>query len=215
MIPDRLANRRLTSTDVGALMREARRRSGLSRSDLARVGGTSRGAIDQIEKGARVPRVDTLLRLLDIGALELRLHGGLPNPGDLGQRSTLANFCVGLDTADDRWMWRTLTGDFVANEFVPASAPERQRMLEAEPTLYAHSGWSCFVAALADHLAQQAGIDSPAWTNTEERDSLGAFWWPVHGTLAATRASAMATSPGSFKCRKILVDRIDLPVVKP
>ena len=66
---------------TSALLREARRRAGLSQRDLAARAGIAQPAVARIESGAVVPRVDTLDRLLAACGLEVstspRLGAGL------------------------------------------------------------------------------------------------------------------------------------------
>jgi transcriptional regulator with XRE-family HTH domain len=56
--------------DAAVLLREARRRSGLSRRQLAREGGTSASTLSAYESGASVPSVATLERLLRAAGFE-------------------------------------------------------------------------------------------------------------------------------------------------
>ena len=50
--------------DAAAVLRAARHRSGLSQRALAARAGTSHATLSAYESGAKVPRVDTLLRVL-------------------------------------------------------------------------------------------------------------------------------------------------------
>ncbi|HEX7298398.1 MAG TPA: helix-turn-helix transcriptional regulator [Solirubrobacteraceae bacterium] len=50
--------------DAAQLVREARRRQGISQAELARRAGTSQHAVSLIERGLRRPSLDTLERLL-------------------------------------------------------------------------------------------------------------------------------------------------------
>ena len=50
--------------DIGALVRDARRRAGLSQSELAAKAGTTQSAVSRWERGHDVPRADTLVELL-------------------------------------------------------------------------------------------------------------------------------------------------------
>ena len=52
------------------LLQEARRRSGLSRRNLAQRGGTSASTLSAYESGASVPSVSTLERLLRAAGFE-------------------------------------------------------------------------------------------------------------------------------------------------
>jgi transcriptional regulator with XRE-family HTH domain len=56
--------------DAAVLLREARRRSGLSRRKLARCGGTSPSTLSAYESGVSVPSVATLDRLLRAAGFE-------------------------------------------------------------------------------------------------------------------------------------------------
>lgn len=200
---------------VAAVLREARERSGHSRSALARAAGTSRAALDQMEKEERMPRVDTFLRVLDAtGATAVVEFGGAgrlqSDPTTPG--CSLASFCQDLEQTDDAWKWRTLISDFVANEFVPASSRARALAIANEPPSLGSARWDTFAAALGEHLAFHADIHVPTWVS-HKRLGLDEFWWPVHGELRAMRGAGLAYSPASFKRRRILVDGRELPLV--
>ena len=51
----------------------ARRGAGLSQRELARRSGVPQPTIARVERGQQVPRVDTLVRILDACGFELRL----------------------------------------------------------------------------------------------------------------------------------------------
>ncbi|MGI8607963.1 MAG: helix-turn-helix domain-containing protein [Candidatus Dormibacteria bacterium] len=57
---------------ASSLLVEARRRSALSRRELARRAGTSPSALIEYEKGSRQPSVAALLRILGAAGFELR-----------------------------------------------------------------------------------------------------------------------------------------------
>lgn len=61
--------------DTAALVREARRRQGISQAQLALRAGTRQHAVSLIERGLRQPSLDTLERLLLVTGHEL--NGGL------------------------------------------------------------------------------------------------------------------------------------------
>ena len=56
------------------LLQEARRRSGLSRRQLAQRGGTSPSTLSAYESGASVPSVSTLARLLRAAGFEVEAN---------------------------------------------------------------------------------------------------------------------------------------------
>ena len=61
--------------DAAALVREARRRQGISQAQLALRAGTTQHAVSLIERGLRQPSLETLQRLLLVTGH--RLGGGL------------------------------------------------------------------------------------------------------------------------------------------
>lgn len=112
-------------------------------------------------------------------------------------------------------MWRSLTGDFLANVFVPATASERTDLIARPPRLTGSDRFDSFVAAIAEFGAVRGDIAVPSWVTEDRRMGGPPMWWPVHGSLRSTRASAMAHSPAPFLRRCILVDGRDLPRIDP
>lgn len=62
-----------------ALLREARRRAGLTQGELARRAGVPQSTIGRIEAGARVPSTVLLERLVRAAGLEIRAGLGEPD----------------------------------------------------------------------------------------------------------------------------------------
>ena len=77
--------------DVASTLREARARSGLGLRALARRAATSHATLRAYEHGAKVPRVDTLDRLLRAAGFELAgdLGAGVPDGGSAARASEL------------------------------------------------------------------------------------------------------------------------------
>ena len=75
---------------AGALLREARRRAGLSQVELARRAGVTQSVVSAYESGGRQPSLPTLARLVNSSGFELDI--GLSDPrlnrltGPLGER---------------------------------------------------------------------------------------------------------------------------------
>lgn len=63
-----------TRWPVWALIREARRRAGLSQAELAARVGTSQPAIARYERARSMPDISTLHRIVQACGLELRLE---------------------------------------------------------------------------------------------------------------------------------------------
>ena len=65
---------------ITQLVREARRRAGLSQAELARRAGVPQSAVGWIESGARVPSTELVERLIRAAGFELRVGLGEPDP---------------------------------------------------------------------------------------------------------------------------------------
>ena len=68
----------LEMATAGALLRQARKRAGLSQVDLAARAGVTQSVISAYEPGQRQPSIPALARLVDAAGLELTL--GLQRP---------------------------------------------------------------------------------------------------------------------------------------
>jgi transcriptional regulator with XRE-family HTH domain len=77
----------------GRLLRELRRRHGLTQAQLAARARTSQAAISRIERGLVSPSVATLAELLDLMGEELVLH---TEPIDYGHDRTLTQQMLGF-----------------------------------------------------------------------------------------------------------------------
>lgn len=62
------------------LIREARRRAGLTQAELARRAGVPQSTVGRIESGARVPSTALAERLIRTAGFELRVGLGEPDP---------------------------------------------------------------------------------------------------------------------------------------
>lgn len=62
------------STWAGDLIKLARRDGGLSQRELARLAGTSQGAIAAYESGRRSPTLETLARIVRAAGQDLRIQ---------------------------------------------------------------------------------------------------------------------------------------------
>jgi transcriptional regulator with XRE-family HTH domain len=62
------------------LVREARRRAGLTQAELAQRAGVPQSTVGRIESGARVPSTALVERLVRAAGFELRVGLGEPDP---------------------------------------------------------------------------------------------------------------------------------------
>jgi len=82
---------------AGELLREARRRHGLTQAQLAARARTSQAAISRIERGLVSPSVETLRSLLDLMGEELVLDA---RPIDYGHDVTLLQQNLGRTVSE-------------------------------------------------------------------------------------------------------------------
>ena len=59
---------------ANTLIREARRRAGLVQAELALRAGTSQPAVARLERGASIPNLETLQRLVGAAGFDLRIE---------------------------------------------------------------------------------------------------------------------------------------------
>jgi transcriptional regulator with XRE-family HTH domain len=99
--------------DAGALVRDARKRHGVTQETLARRAGTTQRQISRIERGEISPSVSTLTRLLAALGERLELRA-VPVPSDALRDAELRrDFAELTDTqrvAESIALSRTLTG---------------------------------------------------------------------------------------------------------
>ena len=68
---------------VRSLVREARRRGGLTQAELGRRAGVPQSTVARIESGARIPSTDLVERLVRSAGFEIRCHLGEPGTRSL------------------------------------------------------------------------------------------------------------------------------------
>jgi transcriptional regulator with XRE-family HTH domain len=66
---------------ISDLVREARRRAGLSQSQLAERAGVPKSTVGRIESGARTPSAEMVERLVRAAGLEVSISLSEPDPG--------------------------------------------------------------------------------------------------------------------------------------
>lgn len=66
---------------LNGLVREARKRAGLTQAELGRRAGVPQSTVGRIESGARVPSTALIEALIRAAGFELRVGLGEPDPG--------------------------------------------------------------------------------------------------------------------------------------
>jgi transcriptional regulator with XRE-family HTH domain len=66
---------------IANIVREARRRSGLTQAELAKRAGVAKSTVGRIESGARVPSADTVERLVEAAGWTVSVSLSEADPG--------------------------------------------------------------------------------------------------------------------------------------
>ena len=66
---------------ISNVVREARRRAGLSQAELAQRAGVPKSTVGRIESGARMPSTEMVERLVRAAGLEVSVSLSEPDPG--------------------------------------------------------------------------------------------------------------------------------------
>jgi transcriptional regulator with XRE-family HTH domain len=180
-------------TSPAAWIRAERARLGLSTRDLARLAGVSYPTISRIENGHEEPRWSTLEKIFEVLG-----HPPAPSPSarkqirlaDLSDAWTLD--AMGTEHPD----WVRLRG--LADQLTLRPALVAQAILP-EPSRSKSALMDTLLAAMAEKLADDAGIARPRWTR--KRLPLPKPW------SAATRPSKRAEGaiPAQFLARGLLI----------
>lgn len=79
------------SSHGGNLIREARRRAGLTQTELASRAGTAQPAVARWESGTTAVSLDDVIRLVRLCGLDLEMHIVARDDSDLAQAARLAH----------------------------------------------------------------------------------------------------------------------------
>lgn len=66
---------------IASIVREARRRAGLTQAALAERAGVPKSTVGRIESGARTPSAELVERLVRAAGLEVTISLSVPDPG--------------------------------------------------------------------------------------------------------------------------------------
>lgn len=96
-------------TVAGQLIREARKRAGLTQAELARRAGTTQSVIARLERGVTSPSLERVSHLVEAAGLELRVGIGEAETQDWA--AVARNLTL---SAEQRWEKAVASARFVA-----------------------------------------------------------------------------------------------------
>jgi transcriptional regulator with XRE-family HTH domain len=186
----------LLAVSGAALLREARVHAGLSRRALAAKAHVPTSTVSRIEDQQSDPTLTMLERLLAAAGSRLLIEAHRRD-----DHPTLAELSTAVDRTARRLKvdWTRLRGfaDWAADH--PAGIADAI----ADPPARTGTPLDAILAAFAEELADQHGIDRPRWTRT-----VGALREPWSAPATPRmRAAAEASTPDPFRRRNVILAR--------
>ena len=179
--------------NLGEMIRQERRDAGLSTRELARLAGLSYPTISRIENGHEQPRWDTLDKLaaaLGKSVSPVFVQRLVPKLGDLADKWSWdrdghaePDWTSWRGFADELSLHPEFVGVAIAGPILPSGSPLIDNLL----------------AAMAEKLADSAGIGRPDWTRRVAPLRVG---WTAPGT-PRMQAKHAANTPEQFSARNI------------
>lgn len=181
------------SVSAATLLREARTDAGLSRRALAAKAGVPTSTVSRIEDEQTEPSYSTLDRLIEAAGRCLVSEARQDHP-------TLAKLATAVESNRRLKIdWTRIRGfvDWVEQH------PEQLEEAIADPPASSIRLQNVILAALAEQLADEHGIERPRWTSAFGR--LDEPWSPPATTHIRERYEQDASEP--FRRRNLLLPR--------
>lgn len=148
---------------AAALLRAARRSSGLGQAELARRSATSQPDVSLVERGKRVPTVDTLERLLaGTGHRLVAVASVYPTAVEAGDGITAALALGRVDTAFRAFL------DF-SDGLAASGSVLRVVLASAAPNSTGSPVWDVALAAVAEYWLDHDHLPKPVWLSDPDR----------------------------------------------
>ena len=148
---------------AAALLRAARRSSGLGQAELARRSGTSQPDVSFVERGKRVPTVDTLERLLaGTGHRLVAVASEYPTAVEAGDGITAALTLGRVDKAFRAFL------DF-SDGLAASGSVLRVVLASTAPNSSGSPVWDAALAAVAEYWLDRDHLPKPLWLSDPDR----------------------------------------------
>lgn len=184
--------------EARTLVRDARGRAGLSTRALAQLAGVSTATVARVERGVSDPTCGMLERLMAAAGEELVMDtrpASSPTPA-LARLTHAWQRTTEGDVPD--WTRLRALLDYlsrqpqaIADAIAPAASNSGSRVIDA------------LLAAVAEKLADDAGLERPPWVRTAPR--LAPDEWPRFGTPRMVQ-QWRRTTPKQLVDRGIIID---------
>ena len=186
------------------LLIAARKQSGLTQAQMARIAKTTQSAIAAYEAGRREPTVPVLQRMLEATGHNLVIAFEADK-----NVYRIADLARDIRRTPAKNSQRRLRFVF---EFLRDVSESQQLSLRfaVEPEATGDRRFDALLAAITEDSCVHGGVAPPSWVFAKQR-FLNEAWWV--SDLKSARAQALVNTPASFRRRGVMIDRHDLVAV--
>jgi transcriptional regulator with XRE-family HTH domain len=186
------------------LLITARRQSGLTQAQMAKIAKTTQSAIAAYEAGRREPTVPVLQRMLEATGHNLLIAFEADE-----NVYRIADLARDIRETPSKNSQRRLRLVF---EFLRDINESQQLSLRfaVEPMATGDRRFDALLAAITEDSCVRGGVAPPSWVFANKR-FLDEAWWVSN--LKSARAQALVNTPASFRRRGVMIDRRDLVAV--
>ncbi len=186
------------------LLITARRQSGLTQAQMAKIAKTTQSAIAAYEAGRREPTVPVLQRMLEATGHNLLIAFEADE-----NVYRIADLARDIRETPSKNSQRRLRLVF---EFLRDINESQQLSLRfaVEPMATGDRRFDALLAAITEDSCVRGGVAPPSWVFANKR-FLDEAWWVSN--LKSARVQALVNAPASFRRRGVMIDRRDLVVV--
>ena len=186
------------------LLIAARRKSGLTQAQMARIAKTTQSAIAAYEAGRREPTVPVLQRMLEATGHNLVI--AFEADENVYRIADLAHDIRRTPAKNSQRRLRLVF------EFLRDVSESQQLSLRfaVEPEATGDRRFDALLAAITEDSCVHGGVAPPSWVFAKQR-FLNEAWWV--SDLKSARAQALVNTPASFRRRGVMIDRHDLVAV--
>ncbi|MDP5088367.1 MAG: helix-turn-helix domain-containing protein [Ilumatobacteraceae bacterium] len=186
------------------LLITARRQSGLTQAQMAKIAKTTQSAIAAYEAGRREPTVPVLQRMLEATGHTLLIAFEADE-----NVYRIADLARDIRETPSKNSQRRLRLVF---EFLRDINESQQLSLRfaVEPMATGDRRFDALLAAITEDSCVRGGVAPPSWVFANKR-FLDEAWWVSN--LKSARVQALVNAPASFRRRGVMIDRHDLVAV--
>jgi transcriptional regulator with XRE-family HTH domain len=197
------------------LVRDIRRRGGLTQRSLATSAGVPQPTIAEIEAGRREPSMTLLGRLAEATGYELKLElQPLPPRSAVATANRIRDLLAGAEGEG----WTPALREDAAlraaidfkNALSSASADDFTHLVGTPPGLTGDTRWDAFIAAVVEDEAATRAVTTPRCTDEKVRFTRPLWYLSENRALHTWE---LATAPGAFVRHGVLAAKEELESV--